>query len=120
MRLLVLDTETTGLDPKQGHRIIEIAAVELSDRRPTGRHLHFYLNPERDFEPGAQEVTGLTLEFLADKPLFDSIADELLEYLAGAEVIIHNAGFDVGFSTKSSSASADRASEKSSRRSPTA
>ena len=97
MRQVFLDTETTGLSPESGDRIIEIGCVEMLNRRLSGRNLHFYLNPQRRNSEDAVKIHGLTDEFLADKPLFDSIADELLEYLAGAEVIIHNAGFDVGF-----------------------
>lgn len=97
MRQIFLDTETTGLSPESGDRIIEIGCVELLNRRLSGRNLHFYLNPERSSSEDAVRIHGLSDEFLADKPLFASIADELLEYLAGAEVIIHNASFDVGF-----------------------
>ncbi|HUL94567.1 MAG TPA: DNA polymerase III subunit epsilon [Usitatibacter sp.] len=97
MRRIVLDTETTGLEPSEGHRIIEVAGIELSDRRPTGRHFHRYLNPERAIDFAATEVHGLTAEDLADKPRFADIADELLEFLQGAELLIHNAPFDVGF-----------------------
>lgn len=97
MRQIVLDTETTGLEPEQGHRIIELGAVELIDRQPTGRRLHHYINPQRDIDAGAQEVHGITLEDLADKPVFADIAAELLEFSLGAEVIIHNAPFDLGF-----------------------
>ncbi len=97
MRRVVLDTETTGLEPADGHRIIEVAGIELSDRRPTGRHFHRYLNPEREIDFAATEVHGLTAEDLADKPRFADIADELLEFLQGAELLIHNAPFDVGF-----------------------
>jgi DNA polymerase-3 subunit epsilon len=97
MRQIFLDTETTGLSPESGDRIIEIGCVEMLNRRLSGRNLHFYLNPERPNSEDAVKVHGLTDEFLADKPLFAAIADELLEYLTGAEVIIHNAGFDVGF-----------------------
>lgn len=97
MRQILLDTETTGLEPKQGHRIIEVGCVELIDRRLTGNNFHYYLNPQREIDEGAIEVHGLTSEFLADKPLYEAIADELYEYLKGAEVIIHNAAFDVGF-----------------------
>lgn len=97
MRQIVLDTETTGLDPRQGHRIIEVACIELIDRRLTGRHLHKYTNPERAIDEGAQAVHGITLEFLADKPKFADIADELLDFVNGAELIIHNATFDTGF-----------------------
>ncbi len=97
MRQIVLDTETTGLDPRHGHRIIEVAGIELVNRRLTGRHLHKYVNPERDIDAGAQAVHGITLEFLADKPKFADIADEFLEFVNGAELIIHNAPFDIGF-----------------------
>lgn len=97
MRQIVLDTETTGLEWRKGNRVVEIGCVELFERRPTGRTWHRYIHPEREFEPGAQEVTGLTLEFLADKPKFAAIADEFLAFIAGAELVIHNAAFDVGF-----------------------
>lgn len=97
MRRIVLDTETTGLEPSQGHRIVEIACLELSGRRPTGRHLHRYLNPERDIDAAATQIHGLTAEDLADKPRFADVAEELLEFVAGAELLIHNAPFDVGF-----------------------
>src|SRR5690606_2863928 len=97
MRQIVLDTETTGLEWKKGNRVVEIGCVELVERRPTGRTYHQYIHPEREFEPGAQEVTGLTLEFLADKPKFAAIADEFLAFIEGAELVIHNAAFDVGF-----------------------
>jgi DNA polymerase-3 subunit epsilon len=97
MRQIVLDTETTGLSWDKGNRIVEIGCVELVERRPTGRTFQQYLNPEREFEPGAQEVTGLTWEFLADKPKFADIADEFLEFIDGAELVIHNAAFDIGF-----------------------
>jgi DNA polymerase-3 subunit epsilon len=97
MRLLVLDTETTGLDPKQGHRIIEIAVVELNDRRPTGRHLHFYLNPERDIDAAATEVHGMTWEDLKHRPRFADIAAEFVAFAHGASWVIHNAPFDVAF-----------------------
>jgi len=97
MRQVFLDTETTGLSPESGDRVIEIGCVELVNRRLTGRNLHFYLNPERRSHQDAIAVHGLSEEFLADKPLFAQIADELLEYLKDAEVIIHNAAFDVGF-----------------------
>lgn len=97
MRRVVLDTETTGLEVSQGHRVVEIAAVELFDRRPTGRHFHRYLNPEREVDLGAVQVHGLTAEFLADKPRFADVAEELLAFLDGGEVLIHNAAFDVGF-----------------------
>lgn len=97
MRQIVLDTETTGLDPSQGHKIIEIGCVELVDRRLTDRHYHQYINPQREVEAGAIEVHGITNEMLADKPVFDSIAEEFLEFVRGAELVIHNAPFDVGF-----------------------
>ena len=97
MRQIVLDTETTGLNPRSGDRIIEIGCVELFNRRLTGNNFHYYVNPERDSDPGALAVHGLTTEFLSDKPKFAEIAAELCEYLRGAEVIIHNAPFDVGF-----------------------
>ncbi len=96
-RQIFLDTETTGLSPATGDRVIEIGCVELINRRLTGRHLHFYLNPERAIHADAIKVHGLTEAFLADKPLFASVADELLAYVAGAEVLIHNAAFDLGF-----------------------
>jgi DNA polymerase III subunit epsilon len=97
MRQIVLDTETTGLEWKKGNRVVEIGCVELVERRPTGRTWQRYLHPDREFEPGAQEVTGLTLEFLADKPRFGEIVDAFLDFIDGAELIIHNAAFDVGF-----------------------
>lgn len=97
MRQIFLDTETTGLDPAQGHRIIEIAAVEVVNRRLTNNHFHVYLNPDREIDIGAQQVHGISLEFLQDKPRFPEIADELLKFIAGGELIIHNAPFDVGF-----------------------
>lgn len=97
MRQIVLDTETTGLSAADGDRIIEVGCVELYNRKLTGRNLHFYINPERDSHPDALKVHGLSTEFLSDKPLFAHIADELLEYLRDAELIIHNAPFDVGF-----------------------
>jgi DNA polymerase-3 subunit epsilon len=97
MRQIVLDTETTGLNPRAGDRVIEIGCVELVNRRLTGNNFHYYINPERDSEAGALAVHGLTTEFLSDKPKFAEIADEFRDYVAGAEVIIHNAPFDVGF-----------------------
>ena len=97
MRQIVLDTETTGLSPESGDRVIEIGCVEMVNRRLSGRNLHFYLNPERPNSEDAVKVHGLTDEFLADKPLFAAFADELLDYVAGAEIIIHNAAFDIGF-----------------------
>ena len=97
MRQIVLDTETTGLSWERGNRVVEIGCVELVERRPTGRTFQRYLNPERGFEPGAQEVTGLSWEFLADKPKFVQVVDEFLAFIDGAELVIHNAAFDVGF-----------------------
>ena len=97
MRQIVLDTETTGLDPTLGHRIIEVAAVEIVNRRVTDNQFHHYLNPERESDAGALQVHGLTADFLRDKPKFQDVADELLEFLQGAELIIHNAPFDVAF-----------------------
>lgn len=97
MRQIFLDTETTGLNADTGDRIIEIGCVEMLNRRLSGRNLHFYLNPERPNHEDAVKVHGLTDEFLADKPLFAAVVDELLEYLAGAEILIHNAAFDIGF-----------------------
>jgi DNA polymerase-3 subunit epsilon len=100
MRQIFLDTETTGLSPDNGDRIIEIGCVELLHRKLTGRNLHFYLNPGRDSHEDALRVHGISNEFLRDKPPFSAVADELLAYLAGAEVVIHNAPFDVGFLNK--------------------
>ena len=97
MRQIVLDTETTGLEPDMGHRIIEIGAVEVINRRLTGRHFHKYLNPERDVDDGAYEVHGLSREFLSDKPLFADVFDEFVEFVRGGELVIHNAPFDVSF-----------------------
>ncbi len=97
MRQVVLDTETTGLEPSQGHRIIEIGCVELIDRKLTGRHYHQYINPEREVDAGAMEVHGITNEYLADKPLFNQITQEFIDFIDGAELVIHNAPFDVGF-----------------------
>ena len=96
-RQIFLDTETTGLSPESGDRIIEIGCVEMVNRRLTGRHLHFYFNPERPNHEDAVKIHGLTDEFLADKPVFATLADEILAYCHGAEIIIHNANFDVGF-----------------------
>jgi DNA polymerase-3 subunit epsilon len=93
----VLDTETTGLYADRGDRIVEIGCIELLERRPSGRTFHTYLNPDREFSAGAQEVTGLTLEFLADKPRFHEVVDEFLAFVDGAELVIHNAAFDIGF-----------------------
>ena len=97
MRQIVLDTETTGLDPKQGHKIIEIGCVEMINRRLTGNNYHQYLQPDRKIDEGAQAVHGISNEFLADKPRFLDIAKDFIEYVDGAELIIHNAPFDVGF-----------------------
>ena len=97
MRQIVLDTETTGLEVEQGHRVIEIGAVELVDRRISGRHYHQYLNPEREIEDGALEVHGITREFLDDKPRFSEVFEDFLAFVDGDELIIHNAGFDLGF-----------------------
>ncbi len=97
VRQVILDTETTGLSWERGNRVVEIGCVEFIERRPTGRTYHQYLKPDCAFEPGAQEVTGLTLEFLADKPVFTEIVKEFLDFVKGAELVIHNAAFDVGF-----------------------
>ena len=97
MRQIILDTETTGLDWKKGNRIVEIGCVELLERRPSGRSFHRYLRPDCAFEPGAQEVTGLTLDFLADKPVFEEVVEEFLAFVDDAELVIHNASFDLGF-----------------------
>ena len=97
MRQIFLDTETTGLSHLHGHRIIEIAAIEMINRRPTNNHFHAYLNPEREIDPAAQEVHGITLEFLQDKPFFKVIAQEMMDFIGDSELIIHNAPFDVGF-----------------------
>jgi len=97
VRQVVLDTETTGLEPERGHRIIEIGAVELIDRRLTGRRFHRYVNPEREIDAAALEVHGITLDFLADKPRFGEVAEEFLAFVDGAELIIHNAPFDISF-----------------------
>jgi DNA polymerase-3 subunit epsilon len=97
MRQIVLDTETTGLEPAQGHRIIEIGCVELFNRRLTGKTFHCYLNPDREIDEGAQEVHGISTQMLADKPRFPDVVGDLLEFIGGAELIIHNAPFDVGF-----------------------
>ena len=96
-RQILLDTETTGLDRKSGHRIIEIGCVEIINRKYTGNEFHVYLNPERDSDPGALEVHGLTTEFLSDKPKFAEIYDEFIEFVKDAELLIHNAEFDIGF-----------------------
>jgi DNA polymerase-3 subunit epsilon len=97
MRQLIIDTETTGLDPALGHRIIEFAALELVDRRPTGRNLHLYFDPEREVDPGAAEVHGMTWEDLKGKPRFRELAPQIVDFARGAEWIIHNAPFDLGF-----------------------
>jgi len=97
MRQIFLDTETTGLYHAQGHRVIEIAAVEVVNRRLTKHHFHYYLNPDREIDQGAQEIHGISLEFLQDKPRFPEIAKELIDFIADAELIMHNAPFDVGF-----------------------
>jgi DNA polymerase-3 subunit epsilon len=97
MRQIVLDTETTGLDPLQGHRIIEIGAVELVNRKLTGNNFHEYLNPQREIDAGAVNVHGLTSRFLQDKPLMADISDKFLTYISDSELIIHNAKFDIGF-----------------------
>jgi DNA polymerase-3 subunit epsilon len=97
MRQIVLDTETTGLEPAQGHRIIEIGCVELMDRRLTGNNFHQYLQPDREIDDAAVEVHGITTEFLADKPRFEDLVEDFIGYVKGAELIIHNAPFDVGF-----------------------
>ncbi|MET0050679.1 MAG: DNA polymerase III subunit epsilon [Candidatus Thiodiazotropha sp.] len=97
MRQIVLDTETTGLEPEQGHRIIEIGCVELIDRRLTGNNFHQFLQPDREIDAAAIEVHGITNEFLADKPRFCDVVDDFVDYVRGAELIIHNAPFDVGF-----------------------
>ena len=97
MRRIVLDTETTGLEPSEGHRIIEVACIELWDRRATGRHFHRFVNPERAIDFAATEVHGLTADDLADKPRFGDIADEFLDFVQGAELLIHNAAFDIAF-----------------------
>lgn len=97
MRQIVLDTETTGLETSQGHRIIEIGCVELFNRRLTGRHYHQYVKPEREIDAGAQAVHGISNAMLEDKPVFARIADEFLQFIGDAELIIHNAAFDIGF-----------------------
>lgn len=97
MRQVVLDTETTGLELSAGHRIIEIGCVELVNRKLTGRHFHQYINPQREVEEGAFEVHGISDDFLEDKPVFEHIVDEFLEFVEGSELVIHNAAFDIGF-----------------------
>ena len=97
MRQIILDTETTGLEPRLGHRIIELAGVEMINRRLTGNHFHRYLNPDREIDEGALQIHGITSDFLQDKPRFADIIGEFLEYVRGAELVIHNAPFDTGF-----------------------
>jgi DNA polymerase-3 subunit epsilon len=97
MREIVLDTETTGLDPRGGHRVIEIGCLELENHLPTGTHLQLFVNPERDIPEEAVRVHGLTAEFLADKPRFGEVVDDVLEFLGDAPLVIHNAAFDIGF-----------------------
>ena len=97
IRQVVLDTETTGLSWEKGNRVVEIGAIEIIERRPTGRRFQRYLNPDREMEPGAQEITGLSLTFLADKPRFGQVVDEFLDFIRDAELVIHNASFDIGF-----------------------
>ena len=97
MRQVVLDTETTGLEVQRGHRLIEIGCIELAERRPTGNRFHVYLNPDRAIDEGARAVTGISDEFLADKKRFGEVAREFLDFIRGAEIIAHNAEFDVGF-----------------------
>lgn len=97
MRQIVLDTETTGIDPAQGHRIIEIGCVEVIERQLTGRHYHVYINPEREIEAEAIAIHGITNDFLTDKPVFRDVAEEFFQFIDGAELVIHNAAFDVGF-----------------------
>ncbi|HAU1295752.1 TPA: DNA polymerase III subunit epsilon [Legionella pneumophila] len=97
MRQIILDTETTGIGPEQGHRVIEIGCIELIDRKLTGNHFHVYLNPQREVDEGAFRVHGISTEFLQDKPLFQDIVTEFLQFVEGSELIIHNAPFDVGF-----------------------
>jgi len=96
-REIVLDTETTGLDPKNGDRLIEIGCVELLNRMPTGSEYHCFINPERDVPAGAEAVHGISTDFLKDKPLFDAVADEFLDFIGGDTLVIHNAPFDIGF-----------------------
>ena len=95
MRQVVLDTETTGLEPDMGHRIIEIGAVEMVDRKQTGRHFHAYVNPQRDIDDGALEVHGISRPFLTHKPMFEHIAEQFLSFLRAADLVIHNARFDL-------------------------
>ncbi len=97
LRQIILDTETTGLDPALGNRILEIGGVEIVNRQPTGKHFHRYINPERESEEGALQVHGITSDFLADKPKFREIAQAFVDYVSGAELVIHNAPFDISF-----------------------
>ena len=97
MRQIILDTETTGLSPEQGHRLVEIGCVEMVNRRLTGKDFHQYINPERDVDAGALAVHGISSEFLKDKPVFINIVDQLMDFISGAELIIHNAPFDIAF-----------------------
>lgn len=97
MRQIILDTETTGIDPRQGHRIIEIGCVEMVNRKLTGNHFHVYVNPDREVEQEAIEVHGITNEFLADKPKFKEVCGGFVDFIKGAQLVIHNAPFDVGF-----------------------
>src|SRR5690348_16177586 len=97
MRQIIFDTETTGLEPSQGHRIIEIGAIEVINRRKTGRTFHRYCNPDREVEAGALAVHGITSEFLSTQPRFAELAEELINFIKGAELVIHNAPFDIGF-----------------------
>ncbi|HEY9281683.1 MAG TPA: DNA polymerase III subunit epsilon [Eoetvoesiella sp.] len=99
MRQIILDTETTGLDPAQGHRIVEVACVEMINRTLTGNHLHLYLNPDRDSDPEALNIHGLTTQFLSAHPRFEDVADQIVDFVKGSEVIIHNAAFDKKFLT---------------------
>ncbi len=97
MREVILDTETTGIEVREGHRIIEIGCVEMIDRRLTGRHFHVYINPQREVEAGAFEIHGISDAFLADKPLFSQVVDDFMAFIRGARLVIHNAPFDIGF-----------------------
>lgn len=97
MRQIILDTETTGLEPSQGHRIIEFAGLEMINRKLTGRHLHLYFHPDREIDPDAERVHGISLDFLADKPRFAGVGHEVVDFIRDAELIIHNAPFDIGF-----------------------
>ena len=97
MREIVFDTETTGLDPKSGHRVVEIGCVELINHISTGQTFHCYINPERDMPPEAEAVHGLSIDFLSDKPLFNEIADDFVAFVGDAALVAHNAGFDMGF-----------------------